>query len=94
MPAHQIRQRLLPYKILGYLLYASKPWLESAEPGVVRVTTGPASRELRMRVSNVWEALYWLEDQGLIQTVLKERKRGTALVLLVQPPNMAGNIDG
>ncbi len=96
MPAYEIRERLIPYRILAYLLYArpiASEWLESADTNAVRVTTGSASRELRMRNAQLWEALFWLEEQGLVKSVRKEKKRGTALVTLIQPTNIQSKIE-
>ncbi len=96
MPAYQIRERLIPYRLLAYLLYARPielEWLSSAGDKKVRVSTGPASRELRMRNAQLWEALYWLHEQGLIKQVEKEKKKGTALVTLIQPTNIENKIE-
>ena len=91
MPAFQIRDRLIPYRILAYLLYA-KPgdmdWLEGLSEKQVRVTTGDAARYLRMKNAHLWQALYWLRDNQLIAKVEKEEKRGTAVITLKQPTNI------
>ena len=91
MPAYQIRARLIPYRILGYLLYSpesSLEWLESISEDELRITTGDASRALRMKIASFWEALYWLEQQGLILSVTKEQKRGSVIIKLKQPTNI------
>ena len=91
MPAFQIRERLLPYRILAYLLYSPMrdlEWAESAGSNEVRLFTGEAARALRMKNSALWEALYWLEENKLIKRVKKEKKRGTAVVVLKQPTNI------
>lgn len=91
MPAYPIRQRLLPYKLLGYFLYTPEEavdWLERVSENEVRVTTGPCSRELRMKISALRDAIFWLYDQGLVEAVTPERKRGTLIVKLRQPTNI------
>ena len=91
MPSFEIRERLVPYRILAYMLYAptaSTEWLSSAGTDKVRVSTGEASRSLRMRNAQLWEALYWLRDNQLIVDVEKERKRGSAIITLLQPSNI------
>ena len=91
MPSFNIRERLLPYRLLAYLLYA-RPielrWLESIGDDQVRVTTGEAARDLRMRNAQLWEALFWLRDNQLVLSVEKERKRGSAIIKLVKPTNI------
>ena len=94
MPAFEIRERLIPYRILSYLLYAplSGPtgieWAEQASADSVRITTGDAARALRMKNSALWEALFWLEENKLIKKVKKEQKRGTCVIILKQPINI------
>ena len=81
------RDRLVPYKVLGYLLYTSnKPWLNSVAPSSmqVRLTTGEAARFFRLKAADLWGALWWLEKAGLIK-VEKEKKRGSALITLKSP---------
>lgn len=90
MPAHPIHERLVPYRILFYLLYAptgDTEWLETVSNHQVRVYTGDAARELRMKNEALWRALDWLEDNHMI-TKGKETKRGTVLVTLKQPTNI------
>jgi hypothetical protein len=91
MPSFEIRERLVPYRILAYMLYANPEaleWLSSAGTDKVRVSTGDASRALRMRNAQLWDALYWLRDNQLILDVEKERKRGSAIITLLQPTNI------
>jgi hypothetical protein len=93
MPAFQIRQRLIPYRLLGFLLYAQADeleWLETHSEDEVRLITGSASRALRMKVSALWEAIYWLRDQKLILSAEKEQKRGTVIIKLRRPTNIDG----
>lgn len=98
MPAHAIKDRLVPYKLLGYLLYARPgelEWLEAISEDEVRVITGDCARTLRMKSAALWEAFYWLEEYGLVKQVRKERKRGTAILKLRQPTNIkCGECDG
>lgn len=76
------RDRLLPYKVLSYLLYTNgKPWLSPLGERKVRLVTGDAARFFRIKTTNLWDALYWLEKSGLV-TVEKEKKRGSALIQL------------
>lgn len=93
MPAFPIRERLIPYRILTYLLYADEAehsWLERINDGEIRVTTGEAARSLRLKNANLWQALYWLETNKLVVSVKKEQKRGTAIVCLLPPTNLTG----
>ena len=96
MPAYNMRDRILPYKILSYLLYSpqeSVDWLETISEDEVRIVTGPCSRAFRLKISTLWEQLYWLEGQGLISGVSKEKKRGSALIKLKQPTNIENSND-
>lgn len=78
------KDRLLPYKVLGYLLYAEdRPWLVNKKDSTVRLITGDAARFFRLRTAQLWEALYWLEQFKLIAKVEKERKKGSAIIHLV-----------
>lgn len=91
MPAYPIKQRLTPYKILSYILYAipeHSDWIDKVSDTEVRLYTGVFSRKLRMKIASLWEALYWLETQGLILEVTKEKKRGTVILKLKQPNNI------
>ena len=91
MPMFEIRQRLIPYRILAYLLYAPEgdiPWIESISDDEVRVSTGDASRDLRLKNTNLWDALYWLEEAMLVKSVKKEKKRGSAVIKLLPPTNI------
>ncbi len=84
------KDRLVPYKLLVYMLYASSssfPAMQVLEPGRVRLKTGPASRMLKMKIVQLWEALYWLESAGMVLKVEKEHKRGTAIITLTPPQN-------
>jgi hypothetical protein len=91
MPAFAIHERLVPYRILAYALYANPEdisWIQSVDDTSIRINTGDAARALRMKNANLWEALYWLETNQLISKVKKEHKRGTAILVLKQPGNI------
>ena len=91
MPAFEIRNRLIPYRILGYCLYTppeAVEWLEMVSDDEVRIITGPCSRALRMKISALREAIFWLLDQELVVSVTPERKRGTLIIKLKQPTNI------
>ena len=91
MPAFDIRQRLVPYKILAHLLYARPieiEWLQNVDSDKVRVITGDAARAFRVRNKALWDALYWLQDAKLLLSVEKERQRGSCIVTLRQPTNI------
>lgn len=93
MPAHAIRERLIPYRILVYLLYAPTEhvnWLEITSVDTVRVYTGPASRALGMRIGDLRAAIRWLKSKDLIISYNTERKRGTMIVKFAPPVNMTG----
>lgn len=91
MPAFEIRERLLPYRLLAYLLYGSDrefDWLEQLDSGKVRIITGDCARSLRMKNVKLWESLRWLRDNKLIDKLEKEDKRGSVLVYLRTPTNL------
>jgi hypothetical protein len=76
---------------LGYFLYTPESaieWLENVSENEIRITTGPCSRALRMKISALRAAIYWLLDQGLVESVVPERKRGTLIIKLKQPTNI------
>ncbi len=76
------RDRLLPYKVLSYLLYTQgKTWLSPLGEHKVRLVTGDAARFFRVKTTNLWDAMYWLEKAGLLK-IEKEKKRETASVHL------------
>lgn len=80
------RQRLLPYRVLAYLLYAKeRTWVSTVQAGQVRIITGAAARFFRMKITVLWETLYWLEKNKLIISVEKERKRGSVIINLKSP---------
>ena len=90
-----MRDRLLPHRILNYLLYAPAvpapggvEWLETVSDDEIKIYTGPGSRAMRMRIAAFREALFWLLDQQLVLDVRQERKRGTLIVRLRQPTNI------
>lgn len=91
MPAHAIKERLVPYRLLAYLLYTpseGSEWLEMVDEDTIRIKTGPCSRMFRMRIVQLWDALFWLEESQLIYKVKKEKVRGTAIIKLKQPTNI------
>ncbi len=80
-----IRDRLSPYRLLVYLLYLEdSPIIEPIGDQKVRIHTAAAARLFEMRVSTLWEQLFWLEDAKLIKKVDRERKRGTAIITLLE----------
>lgn len=84
------KDRLVPYKLLAYLLYSGpRPWLQPLGGSRVRLRTGEASRFFRLKSSLLWQALYWLEEHELLEEVAKERKRGTAVLTLKPSTNVA-----
>lgn len=81
-----MKDRLVPYKVLAYLLYAEdRNWLDNLGEGRVRLITGDAARFFRLKIALLWEALYWLEKYKLVESVSKERKRGSAIIQLKSP---------
>lgn len=83
MAGKPIRNRVFPYQVLGYLLYMpDNDWCMTIDDLTLRLKTGPASRFLRVKISRLWEALYWLEQAQLIKAVVKERKVGTVIIHL------------
>lgn len=91
MPAHPIKDRLTPYRLLAFLLYSptqASHWIERIDNNQVRIYTGPCSRTFRLKIADIWQHIYWLEEQGLLEKVRKEKKRGTAVIRLKQPTNI------
>ena len=84
MAATQIKPHYVPFKILTYLIYGKLPWLErsSDNPWEVRVLTGDAARAFRIPNAEFWVHLYWLQSEGLVEQVKKERKKGSVIVTL------------
>jgi hypothetical protein len=79
------RDRLSPYRLLVYLLYLEdSPMVEPLGELKVRLFTAQAARHFNMRNAALWEQLFWLEDAKLIKKVDRERKRGTAIIQLVE----------
>lgn len=88
MPAKPIRNRLIPFRILSYLLYSKAEWISVGKDGQLDIVTGEAARELRLTSTKFWESLYWLEDAQLVEKVSKGRKRGVAHISLRKPTNI------
>lgn len=92
-----IKDRLFPYKLLTFLLYAEpvntfeetndKQWFIIDEDQTILLDTGEAYRALAVKSDKLWEALYWLNDNGLL-TVSKTRRRGEAKITLKYPSNI------
>lgn len=77
MPAIPHRERLLPYKLLVYLERADpklRPWIARHQSGLIMLRTGPASRALRLKLSQLHDALTWLQTQGYIGDVTRVEK--------------------
>lgn len=83
LAGQQIKQRLLPYRVLAYLLYVPHaPWLVKVSPGVIKIKTAEAARFLKIKNNILWDAFRWLEQQELVVSVNKEARRGTAIITL------------
>lgn len=90
MPAFPIREKLIPYRILAYLLYApveSTDWILAVESNLIRVSTGPMGRALKMRNAQLNEALRWLEENHLVEELIRGKK-GTLVIKLRKPSNI------
>ncbi len=79
------KSRLLPYKILGLLLYGRYLWMEIQPSGAWKVGLGPLSSILRVNPTRVREQLEWLVARNYINAVSFEH--GYAYVDLRTPPN-------
>jgi hypothetical protein len=66
MPATPHRERLLPYKLLVNLEHPREYWA-NRQGQTVQLRTGPASRALRLRISQLHESLAWLKMVGLLK---------------------------
>ncbi len=91
MPARPIRDRLIPYKILGYILYSPQEhveWLENVSDDEIVVSTGTLARALRIQIRRLWDVFRWLEFQKLVIKVSPGEKRGIAIIKLKQPTNI------
>jgi hypothetical protein len=84
MAAYIIKDRLVPYKILTYLLYSedTREWIDVLGNNQVRIRTGSAAKFFRLKNSLLWDALYWLEKYKLVESIEKEKKRGSAIITL------------
>jgi hypothetical protein len=91
MPAHKIKDKLTPYRVFSYILYMpteNSDWLDKVSPDQVRIHTGPCARQFRLKLSQLWDYLFWMEQQGLLGKVQKDKKRGSAVLTLRQPTNL------
>ena len=88
----KMRERLIPYRILAYLLYTppslplattgKKPWFVLLGSGRVKLATGVAARRWKVKIAQLWETLWWLEKQGLVAKIEKEKQRGSVIITL------------
>ncbi len=85
MPIVPHRERLLPYKLLVFLERSDLPWVSRHESGLVMMRTGPAARALRMRLSQLHDALAWLQAQGYVGPVTKVEKGYWTVQLIGKP---------
>lgn len=84
MPRRVMRNRLLPYRVLVYLLYGQQPWLERLGDDRVLIKTGPMARSLRTSVTKLREHLDWLKAFGYLENV-ETAKRGCEIASLRLP---------
>lgn len=89
MPAKPHRDRLLPYKLLAYMLYHECEWLEVVSPGTVRLYPGKAARALRFRHNQIIKTLEWLTTHELVKNVRTD-KWGSRIIKLKSPDNLKG----
>lgn len=86
------KDRLLPYKLLAYFMFGKETdltWIYSLGSGLVKIETGPASRDMYVRVSQFWDALEWLDEHSFIKIKSgRGERRGTCILKLVTPPNL------
>lgn len=97
---NKTKDRLLPYKLLAYLLYSppadgleenKEMWFSRLPDGKLLVNTGHCARAVKMKSDLLWKAFYWLNDNNLI-IIEKTRKRGEAIVTLIPPKNLSVNV--
>lgn len=60
------KQRLVPYKLLAFLLYGEGKWLLHRENLSVMVNLGVLSKTLQISNSRCLNAIEYLKDLGLI----------------------------
>lgn len=84
------KQRLVPYKILGMLLYGNHDFMEASEEGDISVKSGPFCRILRIPNHSLREAIIWLHRMGLIESY--GFSYGKVSVRLKTPRNPTGKV--
>lgn len=62
------KERHLPYRILGLILYGSHPFIETTEDGQIEIATGPFSRLFRITGNRLRTHVTWLHQMGLIES--------------------------
>lgn len=73
MPRFPVRDRLIPYRILVFLLYGNASWRVQLESGEQQLAIGPASRHFRITVARMRDQLQWLHAQGFLTTLETDR---------------------
>ena len=63
-------------------------WLSVTIDGRIQIETGPASRQFKIRIAQVWDALNWLQENNIIEKVSKGPKRGVAIIKINPPTNL------
>lgn len=76
------RERLLPYKLLVHLERGKLPWISRHQSGLTMLRTGPAARSLRLKLSQLHDALLWLQTQGYIGNITRVEKGYWTIQLL------------
>ena len=75
------KKRLVPYKVLVYMLYADKPYIERYGPGIVDIEAGPMARDLRLSIGRFRDCLEWLEQNQLVDSVCLLNKKKPQIIL-------------
>ena len=83
MPRSVYRNRLIPTKILAFLLYGQYPWLDRRAGGLVQVKLGPLARTIRISSLRLRDALKHLQTIGILQDI--QFTYGKALLRVSRP---------
>jgi hypothetical protein len=71
VPPKPVKQRLVPYKVLGLLLYGRLDSVIERVPGRIRVASGSFARSCQIPNSRFWEAINWLIDMQILSKITK-----------------------
>lgn len=82
-----IKQRLIPYRVLVILLYASNKAVQRVTRTKVTISTGPLSRALRISINRLLDSLKFLEANRYIKGY-QQIEKGLYEVTIVEPDGL------